>query len=128
MAALRGYTVGFRTWTMMYLATIAFLPYPAATFGRYPDNPVAVSLLAVAASAVSTMEAILFWSTFRGDLFARRLSASQARRALAALLTPVAVFLLSIPVAFAIHPLAAVVKWFVGPILSSLPGHRSPDV
>jgi Endosomal/lysosomal potassium channel TMEM175 len=47
MSALRGYTVGFRVWTMTYLATIAFLPYPAATFGRYPDNPVAVSLLAV---------------------------------------------------------------------------------
>ena len=45
----------------------AFLPHPAATFGQYPDNPVAVSLLAVAASAVSTMEAALFWSAFRGD-------------------------------------------------------------
>jgi uncharacterized membrane protein len=128
MAALRAYTVGFRMWTMVYLATIAFLPYPAATFGQYPDNPVAVSLLAVAASAVSTMEAVLFWSAFRGDLFARRLSASQARRALVASVTPVAVFLLSIPVAFAIHPLAAVGMWFVGPILSSLPGHRSLEL
>ena len=110
----------------MYLATIAFLPYPAATFGQYPDNPVAVSLLAVAASAVSTMEAVLFWSAFRGDLFARRLSASQARRALAASLTPVAVFLLSIPVAFAIHlrsPPSGCGS--SGRLLSSLPGHRS---
>ena len=34
----------------------------------------------------------------------------------------------SIPVAFAIHPLAAVGMWFVGPILSSLPGHRSLEL
>ena len=125
VAALRGYTVGFRLWTMVYLATVAFLPYPAATFGRYPDNPVAVSLLALAASAVSTMEAVLFWSSYRADLFEFRISASQARRAMIASLAPVGTFVLSIPLAFAVHPLAGVAAWFVGPLLSSIPSHRS---
>lgn len=116
-AALRGYTTSFRMLTMLYLATVAFLPYPASTFGRYPDNAVAVALLAVAASAVSAMESVLFWSAFRAGLFVRPMSRAKAVRAMVASLAPVAVFLLSIPVAFAVHPLAGVGLWLLGPVV-----------
>jgi uncharacterized membrane protein len=117
LSTLRGLTPSFRLGVVVYLATIAFLPYPASTFGRYPDNAVAVALLAVAASAVSAMEAVLFWSAFRADLFAQPVPRSKARRAMAASLAPVAVFLVSIPVAFGVHPLAGVAVWFLGPVV-----------
>jgi len=126
MAALRGYTSGFRRLTMLYLATVAFLPYPASTFGRYPDNAVAVALLALAASAVSTMEAVVFWAAPRSDLFLQPLSRAQAHRILVASLSPVGVFALSVPVAFLLHPLAGVAAWFLNPVLGIVHGRAAP--
>lgn len=120
ISALRAYDGRYRAWTMVYLAAVAFLPYPAATFGRYPDNGVAVALFAAAASAVSTLEAALFWSAYRGGLFTRAMSRRQALEAMVGSLTPVAVFALSIPVAIAVDPLAGIAVWFLSPALGAV--------
>lgn len=127
MASLRGATPGFAGLTMLYLATVAFLPYPAALFGRYSGNATAIALLAVSASAVSAMEAALFYAASRAGLFSAPVSARIVRWALIGSLTPVAFFLASIPVALLVHPLAGVAVWFASPVAGLLESARAPQ-
>lgn len=127
LAALRGATPRFVMLTTIYLATIAFLPYPAAMFGRYTDNATAVCALAVAASVVSLLEALLFVAADRADLFVVPLSRPALRWAVIGSLSPVALFLLSVPVALFVHPLLGVAVWFLAPVVGLLLNARTPD-
>lgn len=103
--------------TIVYLALIAFLPVPAATLGEFWSNPLAITIFALYASVVSTMEVVLIWVAIRGDLFIAPLSPAFARQTIAGALTPVVGFLVSIPVAFLLWPTAAIATWFVAAVV-----------
>jgi hypothetical protein len=85
-----------------------------------------VALLAVAASVVSALEALSFWTAYRADLFLRPITRAAARLALVTSLTPVAVFAVSIPLAFAVHPLAGVATWLTSPLIIALESRYWP--
>ena len=85
---------------LLYLGFIAILPLPAAMLGEYPANPLAVSLFALYAAVVSSLEVLLFVVADRGGLFVAPLNAAFRRQQIIGSLSPALVFLLSIPIAF----------------------------
>jgi TMEM175 potassium channel family protein len=98
--------------TMLYLGFVAFLPFPSAVLGAYSDNPVGVSFYAVSIALVSGMEGVTFSVAWRQSLLRYPLSRSAFQWAMTATLVPVAMFLVSIPIAFA-SPVLGIVTWLV---------------
>lgn len=97
---------------LIYLASIAFLPFPTALLGDYLHNPVAVSAYALAVAAVSALEVVLFRCAYHDGLLHRPPPPHVYRWAVRASILPVLLFLASVPVAFA-STAAAVVIWMV---------------
>lgn len=95
--------------TVLYLSFVALLPFPTALLGEYFDNPVSILAFALNAAAVSTMEAVLFHHAARARLFRLDWPPDVVRWALVMSLSPVVLFLVSIPVAFVATWLAVVV-------------------
>lgn len=114
---LRGMSAGYVLATLVYLALIALLPVPASLLGEYWRNPLAVALFAVYASAVSGMEVVLFVVALRGTLFLAQPSRAFARLMILGSLSPLVVFLTSIPLAFA-STTVAVSWWLAGSMLA----------
>ncbi len=85
---------------LVYLSVIAFLPFPAALLGTLDDNAVALASFALAMACASGLEAVLLAHAHRAELMKQQLSDSATRWELTASLTPVGVFLLSIPLGF----------------------------
>jgi uncharacterized membrane protein len=113
---------------IVYLALIALLPIPAGVLGEYWQNPAAVAVFAVYASAVSAMEVVLFLVADRDDLFVAPLSPTFRRAQVLGSLSPVGVFLLSIPLAYVSTSLALVCRQNhrrTRPISTPGPWHRS---
>ena len=96
---------------LLYLAFVAFLPFPTDLLGNYFDNPVAVAFYAVAVAAVSGLEVVLFARAQSAGLLRRPIPADVYRWGALAAFTPVVFFLLSVPVAF-VSSVAAVALWF----------------
>jgi uncharacterized membrane protein len=114
--------------TLIYLAFVAFLPFPAAVLGTYDDNPVAVAFYAVAMAILSGLEGVTFWLAWHEDLLIHRLSGPALRWSMLATLTPVAMFLISIPIAF-VDPSLGILTWFVTfPIEAVLERFRPPEL
>ena len=97
---------------LVYLASIAFLPFPTAVLGDYLHNPVAVGAYALAVAGVSGLEVVLLDCAHRDGLLRRPLPPHVYRWARRASLLPVVLFVASVPVAFA-STVAAVVIWMV---------------
>jgi uncharacterized membrane protein len=97
---LRAMDRGLIGLNLFYLLLIAFLPFPTALMGTYFDNPLAIGIYAVTAAAVSAMEVVLLAHAHRHDLLAKRMPEDLFRWGATTSLTPVAAFLLSVPVAF----------------------------
>lgn len=116
---LRGMDSRYVLATLFYLALIALLPVPAAMLGDYWRNPLAVALFAVYASAVSGMEVVLFVVALRGGLFIAAPSSAFARMQILGSLSPLLVFVSSIPLAF-VRPWLALLWWVVGSVLAGL--------
>ena len=77
---------GLLSINLLYLAFVAFLPFPTDLLGNYFDNPVAVSVYAVAVAAVSGLEVVLFARARSAGLLRRPIPADvyplgHARRA-----------------------------------------------
>jgi len=98
---------------LVYLAFIAFLPFPTALLGEYFENPLSIAIYAVNVAIVSGMEVVLFAYAQNHDLLERKLPRDIYRYGTAMSLAPVVFFLLSIPVAFISTTLAACC-WFLG--------------
>ena len=96
---------------LVYLGFVAFLPFPTALLGSLFENPLSVVVYAVAVAAVSGMEVLLFRRAHLDGLMTRKLSPEVYRWGVLASLSPVAFFLLSIPLAFVSTTLAVIV-WF----------------
>jgi uncharacterized membrane protein len=104
---------GFIALNLLYLAFVAFLPFPTAVLGRYFENPLSLTIYAGSVATVSGMEVVLFWHAQRRGLMQQRMPEDVYRWGLTLSLSPVLFFLLSIPVAF-ISTSLAVVLWFGG--------------
>jgi uncharacterized membrane protein len=97
---------------LLYLAFVAFLPFPTDLLGNYFENPVATALYALTVAIVSGMEVALLAHAYRARLMRRQLPPDVYRWAVWMSLSPVGFFLVSIPVAFA-STTAAVAVWFL---------------
>ncbi len=97
---------------LLYLAFIAFLPFPTALLGEYFSNPLSVVIYAVAVAVVSGMEVVLFRHAYRAGLLRRQPSTEVYRFGVMASLSPVLFFIVSIPFAFVSTTLAVCI-WFL---------------
>lgn len=111
---------------LVYLAFIAFLPFPTALLGEYFENPLSIAIYAVNVAIVSGMEVILFSHAQNHDLLERKLPRDVYRYGVAMSLAPVFFFLLSIPVAF-ISTTVAVCMWFLGIPLAAIAERWKPE-
>ena len=98
---------------LVYLAFVAFLPFPTALIGGYEENPLSVTLFGLTLAAISGMETVLFAVADRHDLMRRRLPRDAFRYGVVASTAPVAIFLLSIPLAFVLSPTIALLSWLI---------------
>jgi uncharacterized membrane protein len=97
---------------LVYLAFIAFLPFPTALLGQYFENPLSVAIYAGAVAIVSGMEVVLFRHAYRHQLFTRPLKPEVYRWGALMSLSPVIFFAASMPVAF-LNTTLAVATWFL---------------
>jgi uncharacterized membrane protein len=111
---------------LLYLAFIAFLPFPTALMGEYFENPLSIAIYAVNVAIVSGMEVVLFSWAQNHDLLERKLPRDVYRFGAAMSLAPVVFFLLSIPVAF-ISTTLAVCTWFLGIPLAAIAERWKPE-
>jgi uncharacterized membrane protein len=111
---------------LVYLAFIAFLPFPTALLGEYFSNPLSITIYAVNVAIVSGMEVVLFSWAQNHDLLEKKLPRNVFRFGAAMSLAPVVFFLLSIPVAF-IDTTLAVCMWFLGIPLAAVAGRWKPE-
>jgi TMEM175 potassium channel family protein len=111
---------------LLYLAFIAFLPFPTALLGEYFENPLSIVIYAVNVAAVSGMEVVLYRHAYRAHLLAEQPSADVYRFVVAMSLSPVVIFMVSIPVAFASTTLAVVI-WFLGAPLGAMANRWKPE-
>lgn len=111
---------------LIYLGFIAFLPFPTALLGNLFENPLSVVVYAVAVAVVSGMEVVLFRRAHLDGLMTRKLSPEVYRWGMVGSLSPVAFFLLSIPIAF-VSTTLAVIFWFGGIPLQLVLDRWKPD-
>jgi uncharacterized membrane protein len=97
-------------YTVVYLAFIAFLPFPTGILGEYAENPISIAIFAVNLGIVSSLEALLFHHAWKAKLLKKDMPADVAHWVLVLSLFPVLMFALSIPVAF-IYPWLGVAVW-----------------
>lgn len=116
---------GFLSLTVVYLAFVALLPFPTGVLGEFGSNPVSVVAFAANMIAVSAMEAVLFRHARRRRLLREEWPEDVYRWAMLASLSPLAMFVLSVPVAFVSAQLA-VVLWFLAIPLGRLLDRRRP--
>jgi uncharacterized membrane protein len=97
---------------LLYLAFIAFLPFPTGVLGSYIENPISVATYGAAVAVVSGLEVVLFRHAYRAGLLAREMPAAVYRYGVRASTLPVGFMLLSVPVAF-LNTVAAIACWFL---------------
>ena len=102
---------------LVYLAFVAFLPFPASVLGSYDENPIAVTGFALTMAVISALEAVLFFHAQRADLFIEPLRPDSFRWALMASLSPVVVFLVAIPLGFVTTWLAVAAFFLTVPMM-----------
>jgi uncharacterized membrane protein len=98
---------------LLYLAFIAFLPFPTALLGTYFENPAAVGGYAISVAIVSGLEVVLFRHAYRTGELISPMSEAEYRYGVRASSLPLVFFAASVPVAFVGSRLAVAV-WFPG--------------
>jgi uncharacterized membrane protein len=123
---LRAIDAGLVGRTLVYLAMVAFLPFPTTLIGEHEANPVSGLVFAVALAAVSGMEAVLFAHARHADLFRVRMPVAEYRWELVAALQPCVLFMATAPLSF-IHPTVMLLSWLVlSPVLGVLINRLRP--
>jgi uncharacterized membrane protein len=84
---------------LVYLAAIAFVPFPTALAGKYTQDPVSIVIYAITLSIASGLEALMEYVANRDGLLRRTMPPPVLRFAIVASVIPVVVFLASIPIA-----------------------------
>lgn len=110
---------------LVYLAFVAFLPFPTALIGRYEDNPVSFVLFAISVSAISGFQVVLFIFATSQHLTKVPFPPHVRRYGIIGAALPVTVFLLSIPIAFW-NPSVALFSWLLLFPLAALLNRSAP--
>jgi uncharacterized membrane protein len=97
---------------LVYLGFVAFLPFPTGLLGDYEENPIAFVVFALSMAAVSLTELGISRHAYRAGLLLAGAPPDLWRWTVLASAFPVAVFVLSIPIAFA-NTTAALLSWLV---------------
>jgi uncharacterized membrane protein len=100
------------TWLLVYLAFVAFLPFPTSIVGEHEANPLAGVVFALSLAAVSGCETFVFMHARRADLLIERLTDTEYRWQVVGSLEPCLMFLVTIPLAF-VHPTVMFVSWAI---------------
>ena len=111
---------------LLYLAFIAFLPFPTALLGEYFSNPLSIVLYAINVGIVSGLEVVLFRHAYRNELLRQKPTPEVYRFGVIASLSPVFFFALSIPIAF-ISTTLAVAVWFLTAPLGAVLERHAPE-
>jgi uncharacterized membrane protein len=96
---------------LVYLAFIAFLPFPTAVLGNYFHNPISVATYALSVALISGLEVVQFRHAHRAGLLQREMPEPVYRWGRTASSLPVVFLVLSVPVAF-LNTVVAVFMWF----------------
>ncbi len=106
--------VRFMKLNLVYLAGIAFMPFPTALVGLYGSGEaVVIVLYAVTLAFVSSIDVAMFWHAQHAGLLRKRLDDRAFRNYLVAAFAPALVFAISIPVAILIDPATALLTWLL---------------
>lgn len=125
-ASLRAFDRRLMGLNLIYLAFVAVLPFPSSLVGEYEQNPLSVIVFAVTLSSISGMETVLFAHAHRADLLSTRLDRAAFRWEAVASLQPVAVFLVTIPLAFVSTTLTLLSWAAVAPLLGAVLNRFKP--
>ena len=110
---------------LVYLAAVAFLPYPTRLLGEYGTEPVSVVMYAVTIVSIAFATGLMRLQVVRAGLLAPDAALDSWHRYAVA----PAVFLLSIPLAIFVSPSAAEYSWLLllltGPVARL--GRRAED-
>jgi uncharacterized membrane protein len=123
LAAIDGRLIAIN---LVYLAFIAFLPFPTDLLGSYFENPLSIAIYATNVAVISGLEVVLFRHAHRNELLRERWPEEVYRWGVLQSLSPVAFFLLSVPVAF-IGTEWAVACWFLGIPFSMISARWRPE-
>jgi uncharacterized membrane protein len=126
-ALLREMDYGLIWINLLYLAFVAFLPFPTALLGNYFENPAAVAGYAIAVAVVSGLEVVLFRHAYRARLLAREMPEAAFRYGVRASSLPLVFFALSVPVAFVSSGLAVAVWALAAPTQALLDRFRPSE-
>ena len=100
------------TINLVYLAAIAFTPFPTALAGKYTDQPISIILYAITLSVASGLEAVMFVTANRERLLDEVVAPAMERYMVVAAVIPVSLFLVSIPIAY-IDTQLALATWIL---------------
>lgn len=98
---------------LVYLALVAFIPFPVGLISRYPHEMTAFALFALSMAGLSLLELRLYNVALRRGHMAQPPSPVQRRRDRLALAAPAVVMLASIPLATVLGTLGALALWIV---------------
>ena len=106
--------VRFMKLNLVYLAAIAFMPFPTALVGSYGDSEsIVIVLYAITLGFASLIEAVMFWHAQRAGLLRQRLDPRAFRNYMIASIAPALVFAISIPIAVLGEPGLALLSWLL---------------
>lgn len=111
-AQLRAIDRGLISINLVYLAFVAFLPFPSALVGRYEGNPVSVLLFALCLGVISSLEALQFRHAYRHDLLRIAIPPNVYRWGMVGSLSPVFVFVVTAPLAL-ISSTICLMSWLI---------------
>jgi uncharacterized membrane protein len=111
---------------LVLIAAVVLIPFATEAVGdpQTENLPLPVAVLAINVAAASALSALVYWLAYRHELLDPPPSVAVMRANLMASLGPAAVFLISIPIAYAISPDAAKLSWLALVVLQPLLGRR----
>ena len=115
-----------RELNLVYLAFIAFLPFPTALLGNSSTTRSRSALYAVMVAIISGLEVVLFRGAQRHGLMRQKIPEDVYRWGVIQSLSPVVFFLISVPVAF-VSTTLAVVLWFGGIPFAAVSNRWKPE-
>lgn len=110
---------------LVYLAFVAFLPFPTALVGEYEENPISVMLFAVCLAIISGLEVVQFRHAYRADLTQKPMPPEVYRWGVIGSSSPVVVFIVTMPLAFLSSTLC-LASWLVTIPIGAYLTHRAP--
>jgi uncharacterized membrane protein len=115
-----------RAWNLIYLMFVAFLPFPTVLIGQNLDNSAAVSFYAISVGAISLLETVMIRHAYNAHLYQKQMPPAVANWATLGSVLPVCWFVLSVPVAFIVGPLAGILTWLLSIPAGIVLNRRAP--